>query len=341
MTQQQIAATTGSGALTATRRRRQGRARGTWSAFLLRRLGRLAISIVVLVTVSFFMIRLVPGDPIRNALGINATTAVVEARREALGLNLPLWEQYLRFWQGLFTGDLGESFSLQIPVSQIIAQRLPATLELALLALVTMLVFAIPIGLAAAALTRGGRRRGLELGYTSVSGFFAVVPEFLIGVGLIYVFAVQLHLLPVAGRTGPASYLLPVAALSIGSIAAMSRIVRAEALTVLDQDYIRTARAKRMPAWRVYLRHALPNLLTSALTIGGLVLGGLIAGTVLVETIFSWPGLGLTIVNSIRDKDYPVAQGVIILYGLIVLLVTLLVDVVLVLLDPRSALKEN
>ncbi|MGG7451672.1 ABC transporter permease [Plantibacter auratus] len=341
MTQQQIASTTGSGALTATRQRRQGRARGTWSAFLLRRLGRLAISIVVLVTVSFFMIRLVPGDPIRNALGINATPAVVEARREALGLNLPLWEQYLRFWQGLFTGDLGESFSLQIPVSQIIAQRLPATLELALLALVTMLVFAIPIGLAAAALTRGGRRRGLELGYTSVSGFFAVVPEFLIGVGLIYVFAVQLHLLPVAGRTGPASYLLPVAALSIGSIAAMSRIVRAEALTVLDQDYIRTARAKRMPAWRVYLRHALPNLLTSALTIGGLVLGGLIAGTVLVETIFSWPGLGLTIVNSIRDKDYPVAQGVIILYGLIVLLVTLLVDVVLVLLDPRSALKEN
>ena len=341
MTQQQIASTTGSGALTATRRPRQGRARGTWSAFLLRRLGRLAISIVALVTVSFFMIRLVPGDPIRNALGINATTAVVEARREALGLNLPLWEQYLRFWQGLFTGDLGESFSLQIPVSQIIAQRLPATLELALLALVTMLVFAIPIGLAAAALTRGGRRRGLELGYTSVSGFFAVVPEFLIGVGLIYVFAVQLHLLPVAGRTGPASYLLPVAALSIGSIAAMSRIVRAEALTVLDQDYIRTARAKRMPAWRVYLRHALPNLLTSALTIGGLVLGGLIAGTVLVETIFSWPGLGLTIVNSIRDKDYPVAQGVIILYGLIVLLVTLLVDVVLVLLDPRSALKEN
>ncbi|AZH82033.1 ABC transporter permease [Plantibacter sp. PA-3-X8] len=341
MTQQQIASTTGSGALTATRRPRQGRARGTWSAFLLRRLGRLAISIVALVTVSFFMIRLVPGDPIRNALGINATPAVVEARREALGLNLPLWEQYLRFWQGLFTGDLGESFSLQIPVSQIIAQRLPATLELALLALVTMLVFAIPIGLAAAALTRGGRRRGLELGYTSVSGFFAVVPEFLIGVGLIYVFAVQLHLLPVAGRTGPASYLLPVAALSIGSIAAMSRIVRAEALTVLDQDYIRTARAKRMPAWRVYLRHALPNLLTSALTIGGLVLGGLIAGTVLVETIFSWPGLGLTIVNSIRDKDYPVAQGVIILYGLIVLLVTLLVDVVLVLLDPRSALKEN
>jgi peptide/nickel transport system permease protein len=338
---QQVATSAGEVALTSVRRRRGGSSSGGWPGFLARRLGRLIISMVVLVTVSFFMIRLIPGDPVRNALGINASQAVVAARREALGLDLPLWEQYLRFWQGLLTGNLGDSFSLQLPVTSIIAQRLPATLELALLALATMLVFAVPIGLAAAALTRGGRRRGLELGYTSVSGFFAVIPEFLIGVGLVYLFAVQTSVLPVAGRTGPESYILPVAALSIGSIAAMSRIVRAEALTVLDQDYMRTARAKRMPAWRLYLRHALPNLLTSALTIGGLVLGSLIAGTVLVETIFSWPGLGLTIVNSIRDKDFPVAQGVIIVYGLIVLLVTLVVDIVLVVLDPRSALKES
>jgi peptide/nickel transport system permease protein len=132
-----------------------------------------------------------------------------------------------------------------------------------------------------------------------------------------------------------------VLALALGGIAGISRIVRAEALFVLDQDYIRTARAKRMSSWRLYMRHALPNLLTSSLTIGGLVLGGLIAGTVLVETIFSWPGLGMTIVSSIMHKDFPLAQGIIIVYGLFVLLVTLLVDVVLVLLDPRSALKEN
>ncbi|KRA24203.1 peptide ABC transporter permease [Microbacterium sp. Root61] len=312
-----------------------------WVGFLLRRTGRLLVSIVVLVTVAFFMIRLIPGDPIRNALGINAAQSVVEAKREALGLNLPLWEQYLRFWQGLLTGDLGESFTLQIPVTTVIAQRLPATLELALLALAVMLLLAIPIGIGAAALTRGGRRRGFELGYTTVSGFIAVIPEFLIGVGLVYVFAVQTHLLPVAGRGGPETYILPVAALSIGAVAAMSRIVRAEALSVLDQDYIRTARAKRMSRWRLYMRHSLPNLLTSALTIGGLVLGALIAGTVLVETIFAWPGLGTTIVDSIRTKDYPLAQGVVIVYGLIVLLVTLVVDIVLVVLDPRSALKDN
>jgi peptide/nickel transport system permease protein len=332
---------------TGTRERGRGRSHGgqnhggSWGSFLLRRLGRLAISTFVLVTVAFVMVRLIPGDPVRNALGIHASQAVVDAKREALGLNLPLWEQYLHFWQGLFTGNLGDSFSLQIPVTTVIGQRLPATLELAILALLVMLVLAVPIGIAAAALTRGGRNRGFELGYTAVSGLFAVIPEFLIGVALVYLFAVSTQLLPVAGRAGPESYILPVAALSIGSVAGMSRIVRTEALVVLDQDYIRTARAKRMSRWRLYLRHALPNLLTSALTIGGLVLGALIAGTVLVETIFSWPGLGLTIVDSIRNKDFPLAQGVVIVYGLIVLLVTLIVDIVLVLLDPRSAHKEN
>lgn len=314
---------------------------GEWGEFLTRRLGRLAISIFVLVSVSFLMIRMIPGDPVRNALGIMASHEVVEARREALGLNLPLWEQYLRFWQGLFTGNLGDSFTLQMPVTTVIGQRLPATLEIAFMALVVLLAIAIPVGIVAAALTRGGRRRGLELGYTTVSGLIAVIPEFLLGVGLIYIFAVQFQLLPVAGRSGPESYILPVLALSIGGIAGVSRIVRAEALTVLSQDYIRTARAKRMKNWRIYLRHVIPNLLTSSLTIGGLALGSLIAGTVLVETIFSWPGLGMTIVSSIKDKDFPLAQGVIIVYGLMVLLVTLVVDILLVLVDPRSALKEN
>jgi peptide/nickel transport system permease protein len=338
---QQLAIPAGDGVSSGTRRRREQRTDNSWLSFIGRRLSRLFISILVLVTVSFFMIRLIPGDPVRNALGLNASQAVVNAQRAAMGLDLPLWEQYLRYWQGLLTGRLGESFTLKQPVVEIIAQRLPATLELALLALAATLLLAIPVGLIAAALTRGGRRRGLELGYTSVSGFLSVVPEFLVGVGLVYFFAVQTQLLPVAGRSGAESYILPVAALSIGSAAAMSRIVRAEALTVLDQDYIRTARAKRMSAWRLYLRHALPNLLTSSLTIGGLILGSLIAGTVLVENIFTWPGLGLAIVDSIREKDYPVAQGVIVVYGLIVLLVTLLVDIVLVLLDPRSNLKET
>lgn len=313
---------------------------GSVPAFIVRRIGRLIVSFVVLVTAAFLMIRIVPGDPVRNALGIQASQSVVEARREALGLNQPLWEQYLNFWKGLFTGDLGTSFGSQLPVSQIIAQRLPATLELAGLAIVVVLLLAIPIGLAAAALTRGGRRRGVELGYTAVSGVLTALPEFIIGVGLIYLFAVQTQLLPVAGRSGPASYILPVAALALGNIAAMSRIVRAEALSVLDRDYIRTARAKRMPASRLYLRHALPNLVTSSMTIGGLIFGGLIAGTVLVENIFAWPGLGQVIVGAVQSNDFPLSQAIVVIYGSLVLLITLLVDVLLVVLDPRSTMRE-
>lgn len=314
---------------------------GSWGLFLARRLGRLVVSVVVLVTASFGMIRLIPGDPVRNMLGVTASASVVEAKRQELGLDQPIWQQYLDFWHGLFTGDLGDSYLLQVPVWDVIGDRLPATLELAVMALVVMMLIAVPVGLAAAAITRGGRRRKTELGYTGVAGFLAVVPEFLIGVGLVYAFGVVAGLFPVAGRSGPSSYVLPVAALSIGSIAAMSRIVRTEALSVLDQDYIRTARAKRMSAVRLYLRHALPNLMTASLTIGGLVLGSLIAGTVLIETVFAWPGLGMTIVESIRNKDYPVVQAIVIVYGSLVLLINLGVDVVLVLLDPRSALKES
>ena len=320
---------------------RSSRRTGALKAFLVRRLLRLVWSVVALVTAAFLMVRVVPGDPVRNALGINATAAAVAAKRESLGLDDPLWVQYLSFWKGVVTGDLGASFSLRLPVSTVIEQRLAATLELAFLSLALALVVSIPLGVVVAALTRGGRRPIVELAYTSVSGLVAAIPEFLIGVGLVYVFAVHSGALPVAGRAGPNSYVLPVLALSIGVTAAMSRIVRSEALLVFEQDYIRTARAKRMSRTRLYLRHALPNLVTSSLTVAGIVLGSLVAGTVLVETIFSWPGLGLTIVDSVRSKDFPLAQGIVIVYGLIVLVANLLIDILLVLLDPRSALKDT
>lgn len=315
--------------------------RGSVRSFLVRRVVRLAGSVVALVTLVFLMVRLIPGDPVRNALGTNASAAVVESRRESLGLNDPLWQQYLDFWKGLLTWDLGDSFSLHLPVTTIIDQRLPATLELAFLSLAVVLVVSIPLGIVVAALTRGGRRPGVDVAYTSISGLLSVIPEFLTGVALVYLFAVQTTLLPVAGRDGPGSYVLPVLALSLGVTAGVSRIVRVEALTVFSQDYIRTARAKRMSRRRLYLRHALPNLVTPALTVGGIVLGSLIAGTVLVETIFSWPGLGLTIIDAVRSKDFPLAQGIVIVYGLIVLVANLVIDVVLVWLDPRSALKET
>jgi peptide/nickel transport system permease protein len=317
-------------------------ARRPWAAFVARRLGRLAVSLLILVSASFAMIHLVPGDPVRAALGLTAPADLVEARRHSLGLDQPIWQQYARYLRGVASGDLGRSTGSDLPVAQLIGERLPATAELAVLAFGVVMLVSIPLGVGMAVLTQPGRRRrGAELGFTAVTGVFAVVPEFLLAVGLVVVFAVGLKLLPVAGRAGPASYILPVLALAVGPTAALARIVRVEALTVLGTDYLRTARAKRLPPRLLYLRHALPNLLTSALTIGGLLLTGLIAGSVLVETVFAWPGLGSSIVQSILAKDYPMVQGIVLVYGTAVLLVNLLVDVVLGMLDPRSTIRES
>ncbi|MEU6674579.1 ABC transporter permease [Streptomyces sp. NPDC046925] len=311
-----------------------------WLRFGLRRAARLVVSLWVLVTAAFLMIHLIPGDPVRAALGMTASPDMVAARRAELGLDDPLWQQYLHFLGGLLTGDAGSSTITALPVSQTIGDRLPATVQLAGLAFVLALLVAVPLGTAMAALTRGGRRRGTELAFTSVSVFLAAIPEFLLAVVLAYVFAVRLDWFPVAGRQGPSSYVLPVLALSIGPAMVLARIGRVEMLSVLNRDYVRTARAKRLPPRRVYARHALPNALTATLTLGGLLLSALVAGTVLVENVFAWPGLGSTIVQSILQKDYPVVQGVVLVYGAGVLVVNLLVDVVLALLDPRSAIGE-
>lgn len=306
--------------------------------YLLRRFGYILISLFVLVTISFLLVQLIPGDPARASAGEAAPPEAVEARRVELGLNKPLIIQYLAFWRGLFSGDLGDSISLRIPVIDVITGRAPATLELAFIAVAIALVVAVCLGLMFGALTRSGKRHGTEIGFTSVTAVVAVIPEFLAGIILVYLFAVSFDLLPVAGRTGPASYVLPVIALAIGPTAALTRIVRAESLTVLRQDYIRTARSKRMSSIRLYGKHVLPNLLTSTLTISGLLLGGMIAGTVLVESIFAWPGLGGVIVDSIQGKDYPLIQAIVIFYGLVVLLINLVVDIALILLDPRTTL---
>lgn len=315
--------------------------RNPWASYLLRRSGYFVVSLFVLVTISFLLVQLIPGDPARMSVGENASPEIVEARRIELGLNRPLIVQYFSFWAGLFTGNMGESISSRMPVIDVIFKRAPATLEIAFAAVAIALVLAVCLGLAFGALTKNGSRRGVEVGFTGVSAVLAVIPEFLAGVLLVYLFSVTLDLLPVAGRSGFSSYLLPVAALAIGPAASLTRIVRAETLTVLQQDYVRTARSRRMPSVRLYRKHVLPNLLTSTLTISGLMLGSMIAGTVLVENIFAWPGLGGVIVQSIQGKDYPLVQGIIIFYGAVVLLINLVIDIILILLDPRTALDKS
>lgn len=310
-----------------------------WVRFLVRRLGRFVVSLWLLLTFAFLLIHLIPGDPVRNALGMTAPLDLVNRQREALGLNDPLLVQYGSYLADLARGDLGVSMLNRLPVIDTITQRLPNTLALAGLAFVVAALVAIPLGLVMAILTRDGRRRPLELGFTSSAMVVAAIPEFLLAVLLVYVFAVSWGVLPIAGKSGPASYVLPVASMALGGAMALSRLVRVEVLGVLGQDFIRTARAKRLRDSRIYLRHALPNAITATLTVSGLLLAGLVVGSVLVETIFAWPGLGPMLVSSILSKDYPMVQGIVLVYGTMVLLINLAVDLVLALLDPRSTIR--
>ena len=312
-----------------------------WTGFAARRLGRLLVSLWVLITASFLMIHLIPGDPVRGALGPTAPVELVETTRQALGLNDPLWVQYVDYLRGLLSGDMGVSMISKLPVSDIIAQRLPATMALAVLAFLVAVAVAVPLGVTMGVLTRRGRRRRTELGFTTTTVVIGTIPDIIIGVVLAYVFAVKLGWVPVAGRSGPESYILPVLALSIGPAVILARIVRVEMVSVLEADFIRTARAKRLPPRVIYLGHALPNAVTASLTLAGLLLSSLVAATVLVENVFAWPGLGGTIVSSIINKDYAVAQAIVLVYGTFVLVVNLVVDIILALLDPRSMIRQD
>lgn len=312
-----------------------------WVRFTLRRGGRLLVSLWVLVTAAFLMIHLIPGDPVRAALGPTASAELVAAKRASLGLDDPLIVQYVDYFRGVLTGDFGVSIQSNLPVVDTIAQRLPATASLAVLAFLFAVVVSVPIGVAVAVATRRGRGRRLELGFAGGSVFVSAIPDFLLGVALVAVFGVTLGWLPIAGRSGPESYILPVIALALGPAAVLARIVRVEMLGVLETDFVRTARAKRLPAWRVYVSHALPNAVTATLTLAGLLLSSLVVGTVLVENVFAWPGLGSTIVSSIQTKDYPMVQATVLVYGAGVLIINTVVDAVLAVLDPRTTVAEH
>jgi peptide/nickel transport system permease protein len=317
------------------------RRRNPWPAFVARRVLRLVIGIVVVVTASFLVMQLVPGDPVRLSLGPSAPFSLVQQRRADLGLDDSLIVQYLNYWKGVFTGNFGTSILTQQSVSSIIGSRIWNTVTLVAIALGFTLFFAVVIGVTVGGLAHNGRRPRLLAAYRVVASTLNVVPEYLYGVALVVIFAVTLKLLPVAGDEGIESLILPSLAISLAPIAGLSRIVRVQTEDVLSQEYIQFARSKRLPAFRIYWRHALPNLLTSALTVGGILLGVLVASTVIVENVFALPGLGSTVVTAITQRDYPLAQGVLLILGGSVVLVNLIIDVIVSLLDPRSLMRDS
>ncbi|MEU8125318.1 ABC transporter permease [Spirillospora sp. NPDC049024] len=310
-----------------------------WLAFAIRRSARIVVALGVLLALTFFMIHLVPGDPVRSSLPMGATAEMIKAKRHELGLDQPLPQQFAMYLGDVVHGRLGHSVATGESVSSVLSHRLLPTLQIAFLAFAVILVIALPLGFSIAVLTRGGRRRWLDDLFTFVTGLVGAIPSFLTSVGLIFVFAVTLRYLPAAGQRGPASYLLPVLSLSLGLAGHLARIVRVETLAVLDLDYMRTARSKRTGVVHMYARHALPNILTSVLTISGMMLPGLIGGTVLVENVFAWPGMGTALVQSILAKDYQVVQAIALLLGSFVLISNLLVDIALSVVDPRSAIR--
>lgn len=312
-----------------------------WPAFLARRLARFVVSMLVLVTACFAMIHALPGDPVRSALGVKASPDVVAATRHRLGLDRSLWDQYLHYLHGLFTGDPGESLRSGTPVGEIMSQLLPATIVLGTLAFVVSVVIAIPLGIVTGIATHNGRNRKAHFGFASTTGLMTSIPDYVLAVGLVFVFGVTTHVLPVAGRAGPDSYILPVLALAASPVAYLARIVRAETQRVLDEEYMRTARSKRLPPRTLYVRHALPNILTATLTVSGFVLTSLLAGTVLVENVFAWPGIGHELVQSVLSTDFPVVQAVALFFGSAVLLINLVVDIAIAIVDPRSTIRES
>ncbi|GAB4569164.1 MAG: ABC transporter permease [Anaerolineae bacterium] len=295
---------------------------------------RLIAAIVTLIGISlivFILIRLLPGDPARVIAGLLATEEDVQEIRIWMGLDKPLPTQYAMFFSRLVRGDLGISARTKEPVLREIGARLPATIKLAV---ISMLIAGI-IGVVGGVLAAYHRNSIFDL-LVSVSMLFGVsMPVYWLGLMLIVVFAVKLHWLPAAGSEKWSSYILPSFTLASFSMALVARMTRSSMLEVLGQDYVRTARAKGLREAVVLARHALRNALIPVVTVIGLQFGALLGGAVLTETVFGWPGMGQLLVDSIFARDYPMVQGIVLVFSFMLITVNLIVDILYAYIDPR------
>jgi len=289
----------------------------------------------LIVTMVFLLAHIVPGDPVQQMLGEGARAEDLQQLRHALGLDVPVAVQYGRYLAGIVHGDLGESFRFREPVSRVVLEHYPATLELAIVALLVCAAIGIPAGLLAA--ERRATATDRAVGVFTLFGLS--VPNFALGPVLILVFSIILGWLPVSGRGGLAHLILPAVTLGASLAAILTRMVRTSVIEELSSDYVRTARAKGLSPAAVLFRHAFRNALIPILTILGLQFGTLLAGTIVTETIFSWPGIGRLAVQAINARDYPLLQGCILLIAVSYVLVNLLTDFIYALVDPRVRLE--
>lgn len=312
-----------------------------WVRFALRRGGGFLLSLGILVTVTFLIVPLLPGDPAVVAAGEGATQEQIEATRKALELDLPLITQFWNYLVGIITFDMGYSFASGATVMAVVLSRLPFTAELALLAIAVMLILSVPLGMLVAILTRGGRNAWVDHVFNALTSLVFAVPNYVLATLMIFVFAIHLGWFPAGGAATLGSLVLPTIAIMLGPACVIARVVRREAVSILEQDYVRTARGWRLSPWRVNMRYVLPNLLTTTLTLSGLILAGMLGGAVVIETVFGWPGLGKGVVDAIVMRDYPVIRGIVLLLGVLATLLIILVDVVLAIVDPRNLTGGN
>ncbi|MGD9913049.1 MAG: ABC transporter permease [Rhizobiaceae bacterium] len=313
-------------------------------AYLLKRLLIGIATLLVASVVVFAVLEILPGDPARLMLGMDASEDALRALREQMGLNAPLVSRYFNWIGGLLVGDFGRSYTYSSPVIDLVRERVVVTLPLAIISLVLSTAIAIPVGIYSA--SRRGRMG--DTASMAVAQFGVAVPNFWFALLLVYIFAVWLRLLPSGGfpgwsaGIGPAlqSLILPAIALALPQAAILSRVTRTALVEVLNEDYIRTARAKGISVRGVLWRHALQNALIPVLTIMGLQFAFLITGTIIIENVFSLPGLGRMIYQAITQRDLIVVEGVVILLVAAVILVNLIVDLSYALVDPRLRSRE-
>jgi peptide/nickel transport system permease protein len=307
-------------------------------AYVARRFIGFGITLLLVSIAVFIVLSVIPGNPAQIVLGMEASPAAVRAMRARLGLDRPPVIRYLDWLSGALHGDLGVSLSTDLPVSKQIASGLTVTLPLTGAAIVLALTLAVPLG----AFTASHHRRFVDYAGRLVIQAGMILPEFLLGLLLILLFAVTLHWLPAGGfpgwgAAGPAvaALLLPAAALSLPRAAVLARMARASFLEVLDEGYVTTARGKGLPNWKVLYKHAMRNALASLVTLSGLLIAQLIAGSIIIENVFGLRGVGRLAFQAIEARDLPLVQGTVVVVAFLIALVNLLVDLTYGLLDPR------
>jgi peptide/nickel transport system permease protein len=309
--------------------------------FLLRRLASLALVVWVVEIATFLMVRIMPGDPAREVLGPHASAQAVAALRHQLGLDRPLLQEYFHYTSGAVQLNFGSSFFTHLPVSAELGSRVGPEIELVGLAVAAILVLGIAVGLGVGALTKEGRHPLVERLFVLATGVVGSVPGYVAATVFALLFAVTWQLLPVAGDSPADAVILPALSIALPQAALLARIVRVETLNVLAQNYVRSARSKRLSGWAIYSRYVLPNVMTAALTLGGTIFTQSIGSAIIVETVFAWPGLGLLLTQSVLRLDFPMIEGGALLLAVIVVVVNALVDIAVSLVDPRSAAQRG